>query len=163
MNVADENGIYKLSNGNIVNIWMIDTYTNGLGWGFCVHYFSVFFPLANSIILIYDVTDKESFKACEGFRHEIFQLCRNNGFNNVLLLGNKVDKINKREISFEEGKKFAEESGFTFMEISCSFNKNIMKAVEIAVALGEKCGTVNQTNNENQNNKKKKKRNCLNQ
>ena len=38
-----------------------------------------------------------------------------------------------------------------------------MKAVEIAIALGKKYGTINQTNNENQKNKKKKKRNCLNQ
>lgn len=46
----------------------------------------------------------------------------------LILLGNKKDRENEREISYEEGKNFADSNKYYFMEISCKENKNIDKA-----------------------------------
>jgi GTPase SAR1 family protein len=37
---------------------------------------------------------------------------------NFMLIGNKSDLVNEREVSFEEGKLFAEQNGMTFIETS---------------------------------------------
>ena len=92
-----------------------------------------YYKIANSIILIYDVTDRESFNECNFFSDRIKDLC---GYTKrVLLLGNKAESNNERQISFDEGEKYAAEREYSFMEVSCYETKSIRKAMEIAIGL----------------------------
>lgn len=49
------------------------------------------------------------------------------------LAGNKADLAHKRKVSFNEGKRYAEENGLTFMETSA---KTAMNVDDIFVAIG---------------------------
>ena len=77
---------------------------------------SVRFP--DCILLIYDITKRESYdEAINSFNKDINTHL---GFLKLkYLIGNKIDCEKEREISKEEAKKFAEENGFYFFEISC--------------------------------------------
>ena len=89
---------------------------------------------SHAIIIMYDITDKNSYKSVSYFNQFINENCDEN--KKVILLGNKSDLENKREVSLEEGKSLAELNDFIFMEVSCEKNKNIKEAMEIAISLG---------------------------
>ena len=119
-----------LSNKTIINLNLIDT---TYGNGECAALFYPYYKKANSIILIYDVTNRESFNECDFFSDRIKDLC---GYTKrVLLLGNKAESNNERQISFDEGEKYADEREYSFMEVSCNEAKSIRKAMEIAIGL----------------------------
>lgn len=87
------------------------------------------YPHADGIILVYDITDKNSFEECETYYDiKIKDLCQKN--IKKILLGNKSDLEDERVIKTEEGLNFAEEYGYKFSEISCKYNKNVFKAFE---------------------------------
>ena len=71
---------------------------------------------ANIIILVYDITRKDSFLHIPSWINEL----TNVKIEDIIfvLVGNKIDLNNERNVSFEEGKKFAEEHNFVFQEIS---------------------------------------------
>ena len=71
---------------------------------------------AHGILLIYDVTDKDSFKNLSNWLIEI----EKNASKNVLkvLIGNKSDLEDKRVITFNQGKDFADAYGLKFIETS---------------------------------------------
>ena len=71
---------------------------------------------ANGILLIYDVTDKDSFKNLSNWWIEI----EKNASKNVLrlLIGNKSDLEDKRVITYNQGKEFADTYGLKFIETS---------------------------------------------
>lgn len=79
-----------------------------------------YYKQANGAILCYDLTDKNSFKKLTFWLEEI----RNSAPKDmkIILLGNKSDLIEEREISEEEGLTFAKENGFFFMEVSAKEN-----------------------------------------
>ena len=45
----------------------------------------------------------------------------------ICLIGNKIDLEDKRQISYEDGKKFAEENGMLFFETSAKEGNNIQE------------------------------------
>lgn len=67
-------------------------------------------------ILVYDISNYSSYKSIPRWLKEI----QNNGNsrNRILLLGNKSDLENQREVSREEAKVFAAENGLDFIETS---------------------------------------------
>ena len=71
---------------------------------------------AHGILLIYDVTDKDSFKNLSNWLIEI----EKNASKNVLkvLIGNKSDLEDKRVITINQGKEFADTYGLKFLETS---------------------------------------------
>ena len=84
---------------------------------------------ADGIILIYDITDNESFESSKYFYDDkIKSLCKKN--IKKLLLGNKCDLKEKRVIIREQGLKFASENNYKFKEISCFTNENVFEAFE---------------------------------
>ena len=84
---------------------------------------------ADGIILIYDISDKESFENSKYFyEYKIKNLCKKS--IKKLLLGNKCDLKEKRVISREQGLKFASENNYKFKEISCRANENVFEAFE---------------------------------
>ena len=88
------------------------------------------------IIIMYDITNKDSFNEVSYFNQQIKEICKMN--KKVILLGNRVVLDKEREVSFEEGKSLAKSNNFVFMEVSCVKNENIKKAMEIAISIGLK-------------------------
>ena len=79
---------------------------------------------AHGILLIYDVTDKDSFKNLSNWLIEI----EKNASKNVLkvLIGNKSDLEDKRVITINQGKEFADTYGLKFLETSAKKNVNVI-------------------------------------
>ena len=81
---------------------------------------------AHGILLIYDVTDKDSFKNLSNWLIEI----EKNASKNVLkfLIGNKTDLEEKRVISYNQAKEFADSYGLKYIETSAKKNLNVNEA-----------------------------------
>ena len=89
---------------------------------------STYFRGAHGIFLIYDITNRDSFKNLENWLIEI----EKNASENVLkiLIGNKNDLEDERDISPDEGKAFANRNGMQFIETSAKMNTNVNEAFE---------------------------------
>ena len=83
---------------------------------------------AHGILLLYDVTDKDSFKNLSNWLIEI----EKNASKNVLkvVIGNKTDLENRRVITYNQGKEFADTYGLKFIETSAKKNLNVNEAFE---------------------------------
>ena len=79
----------------------------------------------DGIILVYDITSRESFDYIPKWVKEIKQY--NENFS-MMLIGNKIDDEENRIISFEEGKKFADDNNMVFFETSAKNGDNVNKA-----------------------------------
>ena len=80
----------------------------------------------DGILLIYDITDKESFESIPKWMENIQD---NKGLDYpIILCGNKIDLENKRVISKKEGEELAQKFGITFFETSNKDGKNVEKA-----------------------------------
>ena len=83
---------------------------------------------------MYDITKLESFNQCKTFyKQEIINNCKEN--IKVILVGNKTDLENEREISKEQGAKFAEENNYCFEETSCETCSNVASAFETIIIM----------------------------
>ena len=73
---------------------------------------------SEGIILIFDITNKESFQNIENWINDIKKSMVNDDDYIIMLLGNKLDKveedINTREVSKEEVQKLCSEKGLYF-------------------------------------------------
>eukprot|EP01016_Furgasonia_blochmanni_P032831 TRINITY_DN338_c0_g1_i1.p1 TRINITY_DN338_c0_g1~~TRINITY_DN338_c0_g1_i1.p1 ORF type:complete len:218 (+),score=66.71 TRINITY_DN338_c0_g1_i1:201-854(+) len=80
---------------------------------------------AHGIIIVYDVTDRQTFKDVENWLGEV----EKNASENVvkLLVGNKCD-LENRAVTFEEGKELADSLGIKFIETSAKNSVNVEKA-----------------------------------
>jgi len=87
---------------------------------------SSYYRGAHGIIVVYDVTDKESFNHVPEWLNEIDKYACENV--NKLLFGNKSDLTAKRVVSTEQGKEFAESQGIEFLETSAKEATNVEQA-----------------------------------
>jgi Ras-related protein Rab-1A len=87
---------------------------------------SSYYRGAHGIIVVYDVTDAESFNNVKQWLHEIDRYASENV--NKLLVGNKSDLASKRTVSFEQGSEFAQSLGIEFVETSAKNSTNVEKA-----------------------------------
>ena len=89
---------------------------------------SSYYRGAHGILLIYDVTDKDSFRNLANWLIEI----EKNANKNVLkvVIGNKTDLENRRVITYNQGKEFADTYGLKFLETSAKKNINVNEAFE---------------------------------
>jgi Ras-related protein Rab-18 len=78
--------------------------------------------------LVYDVTKRVTFEALENWLVEV-QTYSTNPDAVTLLVGNKIDKEN-REISREEGAKFAKQHSMIFIECSAKTKLGVQQAFE---------------------------------
>jgi len=91
---------------------------------------------AAGIMLIYDVTSKKTFENVKNWVDSI----RNEVHNKVVivLVGNKIDKKDQREVQKEEGEDLAEEFHLPFFECSALTGEKINEAfMELAKGLSE--------------------------
>ena len=88
-----------------------------------------FYRGTHGILLLYDVTDIDSFKNLSNWLIEIEKRASKNVLK--LLIGNKSDLEEKRVISFNQGKEFADSYGLKFIETSVKKNLNVHEAFEM--------------------------------
>ena len=94
---------------------------------------SSYFKGSHGILLVYDITNRDSFKNLENWLIEI----EKNASENVLkiLIGNKNDLVDEREINADEGQAFANRNGMQFIETSAKMNTNVNEAFEALARL----------------------------
>ncbi|CAI5961824.1 unnamed protein product [Closterium sp. NIES-65] len=87
---------------------------------------SSYYRGAHGIIVVYDVTDQESFNNVKQWLNEIDRYASENV--NKLLVGNKCDLTNKRVVDYQTAKAFADEIGIPFLETSAKNATNVEQA-----------------------------------
>jgi len=80
---------------------------------------------ASGALLVYDISRRDTFNHVTRWLEE----ARANASANlvIMLIGNKCD-LERREVSFEEGEKFARENGLIFRETSAKTAQNVEEA-----------------------------------
>lgn len=90
---------------------------------------------AHGIIVVYDITDRDSFNSVKMWMGEIKKYAQSNV--RKLLVGNKKDLEDQREISFEEGKELADFYNVEFLETSAKdtikIEESFSKLAEIVI------------------------------
>ena len=81
----------------------------------------------NGILLIYDITNNNSFNSISKWMESINEVSTTN--ISIILVGNKSDLDDRRRVTNEEGKKKAEEYGIPFYETSCKDGNNINEVI----------------------------------
>ncbi|KAI9180673.1 hypothetical protein LWI28_007078 [Acer negundo] len=87
---------------------------------------SSYYRGAHGIIIVYDVTDQESFNNVKQWLNEIDRYASDTV--NKILVGNKCDLTDNRVVSYETAKAFADEIGIPFMETSAKDSTNVEQA-----------------------------------
>ncbi|CAH9090694.1 unnamed protein product [Cuscuta epithymum] len=87
---------------------------------------SSYYRGAHGIIIVYDITDKESFTNVKQWLNEIDRYASENV--NKLLVGNKCDMDANRAVSYDVAKDFADEIGIPFLETSAKNAINVEQA-----------------------------------
>ena len=109
----------KLDNGQAVKLQIWDTIGQEHFRAITKNYYKG----AQGIILIYDITDRETF---ENVRNWITSIKSEADEKVVIVLvGNKCDFEAKRKVSKAEGEQLAKELNLSFFECSAKENKNI--------------------------------------
>ena len=78
--------------------------------------------------MVYDVTDKESFKAVDNWMGEVDKFASESAIK--IFVGNKCDSDDKRKVTFEEGKDLAAHYNVKFIETSAKISKNVTEAFQ---------------------------------
>ena len=87
----------------------------------------IFFQKAQGIILMYDITNRDSFEHLSKW----IQIINDATFNiPIVLVGNKIDdEDDGRIVRVEEGKDFAKEHGYLFYETGALNGKNVNNVI----------------------------------
>ena len=116
---------------------------------------------AEGIILMYDITDMKSFEAIPEWVENIREY-KGNDFP-IVLVGNKCDLEDKREVTKEEGNEEAKKNGFLFYEANNKDGINVEEVVStLALKVYKKKAKKGKDKEKNMNLKKykKKKKRC---
>lgn len=99
---------------------------------------SSYYRGAHGIIIVYDVTDQESFNNVKSWLQEIDRFASEHVCK--LLVGNKNDMTSKKVVSTETAKEFADSLGIKFLETSAKTAENV-EAAFLAMAAEIKAST----------------------
>merc|ERR1711959_745647 len=87
---------------------------------------SSYYRGAHGIIVVYDVTEKDTFDAVERWMTEIERFAGNEV--NKMLVGNKCDMVSKKTVDYSSAKEFADQHGIPFFETNAKDNQNVEQA-----------------------------------
>ena len=87
---------------------------------------SSYYRGAHGIMMVYDITDQESFQNLNSWLIEIEKNASKNVYK--ILVGNKCDMEKDRKVTFEQGKDFANQYGMKFFETSAKESTNVQEA-----------------------------------
>ena len=82
-----------------------------------------YFNTSDGFIIIYDITNRETFTNINNWIEQITTIVGNNV--KCVIFGNKNDLNNKRKVETDEGKELAEKFNFKFFETSAKEGNNI--------------------------------------
>ena len=77
---------------------------------------SSFYRNANAVVLVYDVTNKDSFLELQHWKKEILEFAQEG--TPVIVVGNKIDIKEEHLVTTEEGQSFANDNGYIHCETS---------------------------------------------
>ena len=121
---------FQLSDGSVVSTLIYDT----CGQERFNSINESYYKKADAILLVYDISVRKSFDVIkEYYCPNIKKLCKKD--IPIMLLGNKADKKNLREIKTEEGIKLAVQEHYRFKETSCLKNENVADAFEALIEM----------------------------
>ncbi|EIM21402.1 GTP-binding protein ypt1 [Wallemia mellicola CBS 633.66] len=101
---------------------------------------SSYYRGAHGIIVVYDVTDNESFDHVSQWLQEIDRYACEGV--NKLLVGNKNDLESKKSVEFNVAKEFAEQLNIPFLETSAKDSTNVEQAfLTMAKHIKDRMGT----------------------
>jgi len=107
------------SNGKIIKLRLWDT----AGQEDYRAITQAYYKSGHLIVLVYAVDDKKSFENIQSWVEDVKN--NTNGNPKFLLVGNKCDLKNDGSVSTEEAKKYAEDNGMKFFEVSAKEGTNI--------------------------------------
>uniref|UniRef100_A0AAY4BDA0 small monomeric GTPase n=1 Tax=Denticeps clupeoides TaxID=299321 RepID=A0AAY4BDA0_9TELE len=84
---------------------------------------------AQGVILVYDVTKRDTFSKLDNWLNELETYCTRNDLVKMLV-GNKIDKVGVREVDRNEGLKFARKHSMLFIEASAKTRDGVQCAFE---------------------------------
>lgn len=83
---------------------------------------STYYRGTHGVLVVYDVTNGETFANIQRWLKEIDQNC---DVVNRILVGNKDDNLEKKIVCTEDAQKFADQVGIKLFETSAKDNKNV--------------------------------------
>lgn len=86
---------------------------------------SSYYRGSHAIIMVYDVTDLQSFTNIAKWREEIDKYAHENV--EILLIGNKNDLVSHKVIDYSTGKDLADKMGVKFLESSARTGDNVVR------------------------------------
>ncbi|KAK6914367.1 Small GTPase, partial [Dillenia turbinata] len=92
---------------------------------------SAYYRGAVGALIVYDISRRSTFDSVRRWLDELHTHCDTTVAR--MLVGNKCDLENIRDVSVEEGKKLAEEEGLFFIETSALDATNVKTAFEIVI------------------------------
>ena len=109
----------QLDDGNIIKIQIWDTAGQDRFRSITKNYYKG----AHGIILIYDITNKQTFQNVQNWittiKEEVSDKVK------IVLVGNKIDEEESRKVTTEEGQQMAKQYGLDFHETSAKTGINI--------------------------------------
>ena len=117
--------IYKLCDGSIINVHINDT----CGQERYNSIWEKYYKKADGILLVYDISSKPSFEKIANYYVEKIRDNCKKGIP-IILLGNKTDLEDKREVTKEEAIDLSISQEFIFKESSCLKDENVADAFE---------------------------------
>ena len=121
---------YKLSDGSIINVHIRDTCGQE-------RYDSIneqYYQKADGILLVFDIANELSFNKIKNYYIEkIKEKCKM-GIP-IILLGNKTDLENERQVSQEEAIDLSIKEEYIYKESSCIKNENVADAFETIIEM----------------------------
>ena len=106
-------------NGNTVRLLLYDT----AGQEKFKSLIPMYIRDANIILVVYDITNKDSFTHTEHWVNETKDLKREDAI--FVLVGNKIDLEENRVVTKKEAEDFATDKGFLFYEVSAKTGEHI--------------------------------------
>lgn len=98
---------------------------------------SSYYRGAHGIIVVYDITNQETFNNVQKWLQEIERYACENVHK--LLVGNKCDLVSDRKVQFDQAKEFADTLNLIFLETSAKNSTHVEEAfMKMAKAIKEK-------------------------
>ena len=121
---------YKLSDGSLINVHIRDT----CGQERFDSINEQYYKSADGVLLVFDIANKTSFdKIKKYYIAKIKEKCKI-GIP-IILLGNKTDLEDKREVSQEEAIDLSVNEEYIYKETSCIKNENVADAFETIIEI----------------------------
>ena len=118
---------YEKEDGNSIKLYIWDTAGQDRFRSITRNYYKG----ADGIILIYDITNEESFNNVKNWINSIKEEAPDKVV--IILVGNKVDDEENRKIKKENGEKISQEFKLPFFECSAKADINVNSAFEALI------------------------------